>query len=380
MMVLEFWAFYSLFYFIHEEGGIESLSMANLEEVFTLLVRSIYYVSLILVKARKSGILPINGASLEKFNFLVKKFNFPTGVPLIKTIKEGNGLIREKIRKVLFYTSRRVRRQFEWTLENVDLEFEQIIEQICVEVSSELKRKSRKVFIQMNTAEFFSQTESGKNSLLLKKQTKTNNIFDNSNLENSSGIVLKSKIEFHEKLSEKYTASEFLLKALSEEVNSNSFIREARQRRAKNSQKKKPKTAKKNGKGSKVQKSKRKRNQNSMTTSRTSQARGQHNSQTRRTESGRREKVASTRPERRREHHSKVLYESKFGVKSSSVSTKRKKQAESKQKEKEKSNFKMASLLSGLSAKYQPLSNVSELRDSALSIKRENEKKNLKWI
>ena len=365
MMILEFWAFYVVFYFLHEEGGIEPLSLGNLEVVFTLLLRSIYYISLILVKAKKSGILPIQGSSLEKFNYLVKKFNFPTGVPLIKTVKEGNSVIREKLRKILFYTSRRVRRHFEWTMENVKMNYEEVLAHVSVHLSSELKRRSRKVFIQINTGEFFSQVHSPQTSVVDEK--KTRGIFENSNLDGSGRSSLKSQIEFHNQLSEKYTASEFLLKALTEGVNSNPHLVSLRQ-----TNRAKSRPAKKNLKSSKSFKSKKKKNKGSVNTSRASNNQSNFSSQYKLIEMSKRNKTTSRRPEKKKDANSRKLIDSKYKIKSSSVSTKKKKKKSGNGLKETGSSFKMNTLLSGLSAKYRPLSNVSELRDSALSIKREN--------
>lgn len=377
MMILEFWTFYSLFYFIHEEGGIEPLSLANLEVVLTLLVRSIYYISLILIKARKSQILKLPGKSLNKFNFLMKKFKFPSGVPLIKTIKEGNATIRERIRKVLFYTSRKVRRQFEWTLEHVALNFEHVIGLVAEALSSELKRKSRKVFIQMNLTEFFSHIESYVDSQFVgNSRSRTMGIFENSNLENGPDATLKTHIEFHTRLSEKYTAREFLLNSLTETTNSNSLLISLRQRHMHALPKKKWSNNKRSLKNGKTAKTRRNKKKFSTANSRVSNANSVRESlynQQRKFSETRRSKVASTRPNRRKETHSKGISNSRSGFKASSVSSKSRR-VEHKFKE-PKNNFKMTNLLSGLSTKYQPLSNVSELRDSAMSVKRDQERK-----
>jgi hypothetical protein len=54
------------------------------------LIKSCYYVSLIIVKAVKHGCVSINCSSIDAFSKAVQRYNFETGIPLIKTLKTNN--------------------------------------------------------------------------------------------------------------------------------------------------------------------------------------------------------------------------------------------------------------------------------------------------
>jgi hypothetical protein len=87
---LEFWCLIVLSLFREHPGiSFEKISSCT-ENLLQYLLKSCYYVSLIIVKAVKYGCLSINSQPLDEFSKRVQKYNFETGIPLIKTLKINN--------------------------------------------------------------------------------------------------------------------------------------------------------------------------------------------------------------------------------------------------------------------------------------------------
>lgn len=276
MIILEFWGFYLLFYSLHEEGNINSEIWKISEKIFEILIKDLFYITLIIIKARKNGGLAIQKGIIDIFNEYMKKYDFPIGVPLIKTLKEGNEKIKILLKEGLYFTSRKIRREFEWSIDNINHDYYQIILKISSNLTSELKHKRKKYFPRLTGTEFIFREEE--------------NIFDNDSI--------------YQQLSDSMTCMDFFSDCLDRNINSSLKIEKNQENwnRSKH-----------------ILKSDKnlKKNQN--------------------------EKAKSVNLRKETNNNSK-----KYSNK----------------------DFKLNKLLSNISSKYKPLSNVSELRDSAMSQKR----------
>lgn len=70
-----------------------------LESASGYLIQSTFYISLILVKAIKNGLLSFDRSTVESYALSLKKFGYETGIPLIKTLKMNNELVAYNLRK-----------------------------------------------------------------------------------------------------------------------------------------------------------------------------------------------------------------------------------------------------------------------------------------
>ena len=360
-IMLEFWAFYLIFYFKHEEGVIEPDNRDNLKLIIHTLIKSVFYIGLILNKARKSAILKIKKGTIDAFNNHLKIYNFPIGVGLIRSLKEGNDLIKETIKPLLKFISRRVRRKYDWSMEVVSSNFEEVIGSMTKELIFEFQWKSRKKFVRMNPVEFF----------LRAKPSQADIFKNNSDLMEGSGIT------FHNKLNEKLTPAEFFANCLDETLNSNSQIRASkRKRHAFNTSKLvgdkiKPKrsltTKSKNRNTDKSVNSSRLSNNNSIRGSKVSGYRTRdlkHKSNTSNNKASKTDRYANRKNRSGLDDQYQLM---------TSFTNQNKTHLENLLQKDNSNNYKFTKLLSDLSVKYQPLSNVSKLRESALSIKKMEE-------
>jgi len=88
---LEVWMILSLMTLRTECNNAELNKISSpIESAIQYLIKSCYYVSLIIVKAVKHGCVSINCGSIDAFSKAVQKYNFETGIPLIKTLKTNN--------------------------------------------------------------------------------------------------------------------------------------------------------------------------------------------------------------------------------------------------------------------------------------------------
>jgi hypothetical protein len=327
MMILEFWSYFVIFFFIHEEGEIEPLSISSLENVYSLLLQSIFYVGLILSKAKKSSILNIKSTALKKFNNEMKKFGFPTGVPLIKTLRQGNKVIRKKVKKILFYTSRRIRRQYEWTLNNLDLDYDKMMVYLMTSLPNEFKTRSKKIFPVYNLKKLNLKKESEYDEIpflnLIKKKITANEFIKSALDSKKNNFQLKKKVIEDESLEMKKIKKQIISPIVKSSANKTMEI----------------------VKSSFEIKKKHVLNKSKLS--------------------------ASTF-----DNKSKPLKNLPETKKQGNISSSKRKNKKNKDSKLQKSlvSWQSKTDLSSISSKFQPLLNVSELRQNALSISRRNKK------
>ena len=88
---LEWWTLLALLLFCERTSYIDCSGALNvLEASLQALLKNAYYISLIMVKAAKHGCITVNVDCMDEFSKRAQRFNFETGVPLIKTLKLNN--------------------------------------------------------------------------------------------------------------------------------------------------------------------------------------------------------------------------------------------------------------------------------------------------
>lgn len=99
--LLELWCAQVLAYAAFEASPSRSLKFtwSFFESAVSYLVQSSFYISLIIVKAVKNGLLSVNKSPVDSFIKALQKFNYETGIPLIKTLKLNNELVIYNLRK-----------------------------------------------------------------------------------------------------------------------------------------------------------------------------------------------------------------------------------------------------------------------------------------
>ena len=92
-----------LFIYIHDKmkGKFDLKLITWFETIFCQLIRSVFYISLIISKALRNNFIKNEGHNIEYFSKQLQKFNFPTGIPLIKTLKTNNENIFLSLKNVL---------------------------------------------------------------------------------------------------------------------------------------------------------------------------------------------------------------------------------------------------------------------------------------
>lgn len=349
-LVLEFWTYITLFYFLHEEGEVESLSQGPLEVIFTVLLRSVFYMGLILNKAKRARILDIKTPCLRRFNDRMKELGFPSGVPLIRTLREGNKTIRQKLKKVLFYTSRRIRKQYQWTLDNLQKRFEKLVTESSNAICSELKNKHKNEF-------FFAEASSvlGPGSGKLSKFSfSANEKIDDFDFDFLKSSATKSKDPIFKMLRKKVTANEFISCALDPTRNGDSKLKNPRLVAKAEKEPRSPKKPKK----PKVSVRSKKTREKSKSATANAKDTGKGLS-----------RVSASSKDKEQEKAKNKQF-----LKTSSFKIKAKKEKEGGM-QKSLVSIQTKTDLSEFSNKYQPLINVSELRQSALSMSRQNKAK-----
>lgn len=96
---------------LKEELRIKTLDL--FEGIFKYLVKNSFYISLIISKALKNGFLRNNKTYIDDFSKSLCKFQFETGVPLIKTLKNNNDKIFSSLKFILNSINVRLAMQFE---------------------------------------------------------------------------------------------------------------------------------------------------------------------------------------------------------------------------------------------------------------------------
>lgn len=336
LSILEFWTFFALFYFIHEEEEVEPLCIGPLKRIFGVFLKIVFYVGLILSKAQKAGILDFNPSVLRKLNVHMKSFNFPTGVPLIKTIKEGNKTVRKEIKKVLFYTNRKIKKQFEKSLEMDQISYEDLLKQIGRSLVPEFRNlRERKMHLLDSSNYLFEETQEI-HRLLSKKK--------NSTLPEDKSSKTNKKKELN------------IQKKMLQQINPILFLQKCLHLGPKKNVKKK---------GNDVE-------AEEKSLSKSSRSKKNEKRQTKETE------IKETglslfkrNPSSANPKPVKVESDPRRQLNNSSIKIKRKNIRDSGIDRSSASNLSKANL-SDISNKYQPLLNLSELRQSAISLSKKN--------
>lgn len=99
--LLELWSVFALFY-AQAECGLDRSAASIwgfLSAAVDYLVQNTFYISLIIIKAVKNRLISINKSVFESYVKALQRFNYETGIPLIKTMKVNNELITYNLRR-----------------------------------------------------------------------------------------------------------------------------------------------------------------------------------------------------------------------------------------------------------------------------------------
>ena len=119
---MKLWALF-VFIYINEKAkyNIDIKTRTWFEAILHQLLQSAFYVSLIISKAMRNGIINKKNQEFEGLSKYLHKFQFPTGVPLVKTLKTNIDNIHFSIKNVLNNTNKTIGIQFEKSyLRNLD--------------------------------------------------------------------------------------------------------------------------------------------------------------------------------------------------------------------------------------------------------------------
>lgn len=99
--LLELWTVLVLFYAVAECGGERAgpAAWGFISAALDYLVQNTFYISLIVIKAVKNRLIAINRAVFEGHVKALQRFNYETGIPLIKTLKANNELVTYNLRR-----------------------------------------------------------------------------------------------------------------------------------------------------------------------------------------------------------------------------------------------------------------------------------------
>lgn len=184
-MILEFWTMFLLFYYSNREkekdkekdssvnavSGMETNTSATADSILggtlknkfltimTRVVGNAFYIGLVLTKASKSKVLPPIGSRIESFQEEARSLEFPTNVPLIKTLKAGNQFIIEKIRELLKQNLPSLKKYFEYSLEISAIGFENNLTDLRLKINKELKNPKPKIFEPIDLNRFYPYQE-----------------------------------------------------------------------------------------------------------------------------------------------------------------------------------------------------------------------------
>ena len=108
--LLEFWTSLVLLYSQTECGSDRGAASAApfLAAALGCLVQNTFYISLIVIKAVKNGLIAADRTAMESHVKSLQHFNYETGIPLIKTLKANNELIVYNLRRASEALSRRL--------------------------------------------------------------------------------------------------------------------------------------------------------------------------------------------------------------------------------------------------------------------------------
>lgn len=111
---LQLW---SVVLFVYTEdkikGELRLQLMSWFANIFQMLLKNAFYMSLIMTKAMRNGFVNSNKELVEEFSKYLQNFGFATGVPLIKTLEKNNTQIFLAIKNILNLIDVRLFMQFE---------------------------------------------------------------------------------------------------------------------------------------------------------------------------------------------------------------------------------------------------------------------------
>lgn len=99
---LKTWAC-ALFVYINDlsKGNFDLKMFTWFEAIFNQLLQSVFYMSLIISKALRNNFIKNDQHNVESFSKYLQKYNFPTGIPLIKTLKTNNENVFLSLKNVI---------------------------------------------------------------------------------------------------------------------------------------------------------------------------------------------------------------------------------------------------------------------------------------
>lgn len=98
-----------------DKGSVKAKMLTWFETILSQLLQSAFYISLIITKALKHGFVQNDMQTFEAFSATLHKHQFPTGVPLIKTLKSNSDNILFALRSVMGGADLNLGVQFEKT-------------------------------------------------------------------------------------------------------------------------------------------------------------------------------------------------------------------------------------------------------------------------
>lgn len=162
-MLLEFWAFFLLFYFHYQLDDFNGQIRLHFENILTHLTKNTFYIGLILLKAASNRVLDLNVGYLQDFVNRSQTFNFATGVPLIKTLRSNNENAYEGIKSVLQFTNRNLNKFFIKCYSQDFSGFDEFVVLSSMFFGSQFQNPQKFIFKKMQDSHFYGkETFSGK--------------------------------------------------------------------------------------------------------------------------------------------------------------------------------------------------------------------------
>lgn len=192
---MEFWNSLLIFYSAVELSVPRSArtSWMPFESATSFLVQNSFYISLIVIKAVKNKLINVNKTKIEAYTKALQKFNYETGIPLIKTLKINNELISYNLRKSAECLSPHLLSLFD-RYSDVKLQANQEIlyDQVFKEFMSLLKQSSTLIPVSLKT-----NTMAQKNSLVKTNTNSTANLASTADTKtNDLNVASRPSIEF----------------------------------------------------------------------------------------------------------------------------------------------------------------------------------------
>ena len=167
-MVLEFWVFFLLFYLRYQKGSRSAPLDALFQQVLGHLTKNTFYVGLILLKAANFNVLNLEVGYLQNFINRSQSFNFPTGVPLIKTLRSNNDAAFEKLNQVLLSCPRALQKLFKRTFVGDFADYSAFLAAVRAPLMMELPSSAQYIFKTMDESFFYGEYPFGVGSPILE--------------------------------------------------------------------------------------------------------------------------------------------------------------------------------------------------------------------